>query len=144
MFLVIRAPLELEARAERLALRPAAALLGAAVLAGLLVVPGDAAVVVPFLLLGFAGTGALLAAGQALKHRHRGVALACTAFAAASPALLVGVRLAADIVPAAADRASLVAIGWVVAVIMPVLVTAQVWMWWVFRDRVDARTAVFF
>ncbi|MFF5212001.1 cytochrome d ubiquinol oxidase subunit II [Streptosporangium sp. NPDC000396] len=148
VFLTVRLPADLvtsaEATAARL-LRPAAGLLGFAVLTGLVfVVPWEPGRSLPVGVIGASAVAALWFASGSVTGRRYGRALALSAFAVASPALMIGFRLAPGLPDATADAASLRVLGGFTLGVLPLLVAMQVGMWWAFRRRVDARTVVFF
>ncbi|MDG4820749.1 cytochrome d ubiquinol oxidase subunit II [Asanoa sp. WMMD1127] len=131
--------------ARRLALPAAAALVLAAV-AGAIQPAVRAAVTgaVPALLLVLVGAGALVAGWWLVgRGRHRPAFLA-TCLAAAAPPLAVGFAVADRILVGVADAASLERLNGLALPILPVLLLAQVWLWWQFRRRVTAESVVFF
>ncbi|WP_157253564.1 cytochrome d ubiquinol oxidase subunit II [Nonomuraea typhae] len=146
-FLSVRYPASLAAGPAGLAVRlarPAAVLLGFASLVQL-VVPGSGfGTRVLMAALGVLAAAGLLAVPAVLSRSWYGAAVALTAFATASPAVTVGVRLAGSMSGVAADVATLRVLGGFLLVVVPVLAIMQTWMWWTFRRRVDAGTVVFF
>ncbi|SEN73530.1 cytochrome d ubiquinol oxidase subunit II [Nonomuraea pusilla] len=147
-FLAARLPEDLASRAADTAARlagPAATLLAPAVVVQLLMtVPRQAGPLVATALLGLLAVAALRAAPRALSKGRHGRAGAASAFAVAAPALLVGVRLAADPATATADPATLSLLGGFLIVLVPLLGAMQWWMWRTFMGRVGAGTPVFF
>lgn len=101
---------------------------------------------------------ALLLASVALARRRPGLAFAATATALALPVLIVGFATypyalapvhtvgqeGLTISDAAADPATLRLLNWLAAPLIPALIGVQVMCWWVFRGRMDPRTAIFY
>lgn len=71
-------------------------------------------------------------------------AFVCTCMAALAPVVAVGVAAAPRLLDGVAADTSLRLLGVIALPAVPVLIAVQVWMWWVFRHRVDERSAVFF
>jgi cytochrome d ubiquinol oxidase subunit II len=69
--------------------------------------------------------------------------LARLQFATTAPAHTVG-QAGLTIGEAAADPATLRLLNWLAAPLVPALVGIQVMSWWVFRGRMDPRTAIFY
>jgi cytochrome d ubiquinol oxidase subunit II len=113
---------------------------------------------VPTVLLLIVLVVALLLARAALVRRRPGLAFAATATALALPVLIVGFatypyalapahtvgQAGLTIGEAAADPATLRLLNWLAAPLVPALVGIQVMSWWVFRGRLDPRTAIFY
>ncbi|WP_038842768.1 cytochrome d ubiquinol oxidase subunit II [Salinispora arenicola] len=108
------------------------------------VLPQRAGALVPAALVGLVAAAAPLAARVLLGKGRSGGALALTAGAVVAPLLVVAATGSGSVRAAAADTASLSALGGVTAAVLPVVLIGQVWMWWVFRHRVDDRSVVFF
>ncbi|PRX63750.1 cytochrome bd-I ubiquinol oxidase subunit 2 apoprotein [Nonomuraea fuscirosea] len=153
VFAALRSPAELAVDAQALASRllgPAAVLLALAPLTGFLIggLPGESLplavpVAVP-VAVGGAGAAALWTARTAVRAESYGRAVALTSTAITSVTVLVGVRLGPELAQAAAGAESLRVLGGFALILLPLLAGAQVWMWRTFRQRVDARTVLFF
>jgi cytochrome d ubiquinol oxidase subunit II len=101
---------------------------------------------------------ALLLARAALARRRPGLAFVATATALALPVLIIGIATypyaltpvhtvgqeGLTISDAAADPATLRLLNWLAAPLIPALVGVQARCWWVFRGRMDPRTAIFY
>lgn len=143
-FLMVRAPVVVAERAKTVARKlrwVAAALLVLAVLVGVLsgAVPSAANRVLPVVLLTVAAAGGLLLTG-----RRPWATFAATAFAAATPVLLVGIRSAPEILNAAADHGTLKVLGGFAVATVPLILLVQGWLWWMHRSPVDRKSPTFF
>jgi cytochrome bd ubiquinol oxidase subunit II len=87
---------------------------------------------------------ALVAAFVLLRRGHLGSAFAATACAVALPVLAVGTALAPAVLDSAAGTATLTWLTMFALPVMPPVLAAQAWLWWMFRDRVGPRTVGFF
>nr|AIS85800.1 cytochrome d ubiquinol oxidase subunit II [Verrucosispora sp. MS100047] len=108
------------------------------------VLPQRTGALVPAALAGLVVSAAPLAARALLDKGRSGPALAMTAGAVVGPLLVWATTGADSVRTAAADMASLSALGGITAVVLPVVMIGQVYLWWVFRHRVDDRSVVFF
>ncbi|TDE14970.1 cytochrome d ubiquinol oxidase subunit II [Jiangella asiatica] len=104
----------------------------------------DLARPLPAALVGIIVVAAVTVALRLVERGRDGWAYACTAVAAAAPVLAVGLATAPRLLDGLAHDSTLDLLGYVVFPAIPLLIAVQAWMWWVFRDRVGVRSAVFF
>lgn len=143
-FVAVRTNGEPRERARRIARYLVLPVLGLLliVVAGLAVIGADAPL--PALLLGGAGLSAVVLAGLALRTGRDGRAFAATTVAAASLPLTVGAGVAAGLLGGAADPVTLARLAVIALPVVPLVLAAQAWLWWVFRHRVDESSVIFF
>ncbi len=143
-FVAVRTTGESRERARRIARRLALPVLGLLLIlvAGLAVAGADAPL--PAFLIGGMGLVATALGGLALRRGRDGRVFAATAAAAASLPLMVGAGLAPGLLEGAADPVTLRRLAVIALPVVPLVLAAQAWLWWVFRRRVDERSAIFF
>lgn len=162
IFLTLRLQGKAVARARHAAhvlAAPAAALVLLAVVLGIGSADVRAAVGQPVIavLLGCAAVAVSVVVGRLQTAGRAGWAFAGTSFLATSPLLLVGAglyphlivstvdpRFGLTVAEAAAGGATLTMLGAFAAVIFPVMLAYQAWLWWAFRGRVDRHAPVYF
>ncbi|WP_433254635.1 cytochrome d ubiquinol oxidase subunit II [Streptosporangium sp. CA-135522] len=98
---------------------------------------------VPALVLAVLGLVAVALAGQVLVKRP-GRAFALTAVGAGMPGLVALIGGASALLEGAGDAASLTLFARMGLPVLPVILIAQAWSWWLFRHRVGERSVVFF
>lgn len=146
LFSALRLPIE---RGERAAGVSARWWLPAAILLGLVVVSTpllgvDPQQPVPALGLLVVAIVAVVLAGRFAGARRDGRAYAATAIAALAMPLAVGVGVAPRLLEGAAGPGTLELLTALALPVVPVLILAQAGLWWTFRRRVSAESAVFF
>ncbi|RIQ27336.1 hypothetical protein DY240_09780, partial [Jiangella rhizosphaerae] len=104
----------------------------------------DLARPVPAAVLGVAAAVAVTMATRLFDRERDGWAFGCTAVAAAAPVLAAGLASAPRLLDGLAASATLDLLGAFVVPVLPILLAVQAWMWWTFRHRVGAGSAVFF
>lgn len=152
VFAALRMPDGRRERAAAVARRfavAAAALLGAAVI----LTPAltfsrsfsiELAQPVPALILQVIAVTAVTFGARLVGRERDGRAYACTAVAALAPLVAVGVAVSPRLLEGAAGAHTLDLLAVVALPVLPVVILVQAWLWWLFRQRVDARSAVFF
>lgn len=79
-----------------------------------------------------------------LAARRHGLALCCTVSSVGLVVLGVGAGIAPRVLDALAAAGTLQLLGGAVLVVLPVLVAAQIWLWWAFRGRVGPSSSMYF
>lgn len=143
-FVAVRTTGEPRRRARRIARRLVLPVLGLllALVAGTVVAGADA--LLPAFMSGGAGLAALALGGLALGRGRDGRAFAATTVATASLPLMVGAGVASRLLAGAADPVTLGRLAVIALPVIPLVLAAQAWLWWVFRHRVDEHSVVFF
>ena len=145
-FLALRLPAELAAKPVAAAKRLVPAVLAAVALAAVIgILTARVRQNAPPAVLAALGLLVVLVllAGRLARRGRPGWAFVVTCAAMATPVLVVGLALGADLTAAAAPPATLRLLSWVAVPIVPVLIGFQAMSWWIFRGRVDGRTPVY-
>lgn len=145
VFLGLRLPVANGTAALALARRLVLPVAGSGLLTVLLALPlGGLPRPWPALAVAVLALAAVAAAWRALAAGRAGAAFACTTLASLLAVFALGIGLAPGMLDTAAARGTLHTFGKMALPVLPFLLLAQAWLWWVFRRRVDRDSVAFF